>query len=398
MNKNVASQKVTLLVIDTANNVPKTGDAANLTAYVSKDDGSVTVLGDTSATELDATNAPGLYSFDLTQAETNADKLVFSGKSSTADMRVVPLLVYTRPPNFSTLTIANNAVDADLERIAGAVVSAASAQLGVNVVQAGGTAWGSGAITAASIAAAAFTKAKFHADTGLIPLLTGTAGAGSGTTITLTGGVASNDYYNGALVYILSGTGAGQARFITDYVGGTTVAAVDAWITNPDNTSVFAVLPGFAVTVSDIQSGLATATELAKVPKSDSNVTWNATAAAQLQQEATDALNAYDPPTRAEATSDKDEILADTDALALAIDAVLAHLEDAVAEKGQGAPAANAPLVDAVRYLYQWARNKRENDGTQNLFYGDDGTTVKQKQTTAESGGTVAVGEMATGA
>lgn len=51
-------------------------------------------------------------------------------------------------------------------------------------------------------------------------------------------------------------------------------------------------------------------TELAKVPKSDSNVTWNATAAAQLQSEATDALNAYDPPTRAEATADKDEIIA----------------------------------------------------------------------------------------
>jgi uncharacterized protein YunC (DUF1805 family) len=41
-------------------------------------------------------------------------------------------------------------------------------------------------------------------------------------------------------------------------------------------------------------------TELAKVPKSDSNVTWNATALASMQQEATDALNAYDPPTNAE--------------------------------------------------------------------------------------------------
>jgi hypothetical protein len=95
MFKNVAAQKVTFLVIDTAANTPKTGDAANLTAYVSKDDGAVTVLGDTSATELDATNAPGLYSFDLTQAETLADKLVFSGKSSTSGVRVIPLLLYT---------------------------------------------------------------------------------------------------------------------------------------------------------------------------------------------------------------------------------------------------------------------------------------------------------------
>lgn len=47
-------------------------------------------------------------------------------------------------------------------------------------------------------------------------------------------------------------------------------------------------------------TALGTAAELAKVPKSDSNVTWNATAAAQIQTEATDALNAYDPPTNTE--------------------------------------------------------------------------------------------------
>jgi len=41
-------------------------------------------------------------------------------------------------------------------------------------------------------------------------------------------------------------------------------------------------------------------TELAKVPKSDSNVSWNATALAAIQGECTDALNAYDPPTNAE--------------------------------------------------------------------------------------------------
>lgn len=55
--------------------------------------------------------------------------------------------------------------------------------------------------------------------------------------------------------------------------------------------------------VTEIQSGLATAAELAKVPKSDSNVTWNATAAAQIQTEAADALSAYDPPTKAELDS-----------------------------------------------------------------------------------------------
>lgn len=100
MFKNVA-QKVTLLAIDTATNAPKTGDAANLTAYVSKDDGAVTVLTDTSATEKDSTNAAGLYDFDLSQDETNADKLVFSGKSTTANVKIVPLTVYTLPATLS---------------------------------------------------------------------------------------------------------------------------------------------------------------------------------------------------------------------------------------------------------------------------------------------------------
>lgn len=42
---------------------------------------------------------------------------------------------------------------ADVSHIAGSSVSTSSAQIGVNVVNAGGTAWGSGAITAASVAA-----------------------------------------------------------------------------------------------------------------------------------------------------------------------------------------------------------------------------------------------------
>jgi uncharacterized protein YunC (DUF1805 family) len=102
MFKNVASQKVTLLVIDTATNLPKTGDAANLTFYVQKDDGSVTALGDTSAAEVDSTNALGLYVCDLTQAETNGDKLLFTGKSSTSGVRVVPLLLQTVPAGFTS--------------------------------------------------------------------------------------------------------------------------------------------------------------------------------------------------------------------------------------------------------------------------------------------------------
>jgi hypothetical protein len=72
----------------------------------------------------------------------------------------------------------------------------------------------------------------------------GTAQAGASGTITLASGASStDDFYNGAVVKIQSGAGAGQSRRITDYVGSTRVATVDSnWVTNPDNTSVYIVL------------------------------------------------------------------------------------------------------------------------------------------------------------
>jgi hypothetical protein len=114
MFKNVASQKLVVFAFDSTTNTPKTGDAVNLTAYVSKDYGAATVLGDTSATEIDATNAKGYYLFDLTQAETNADTLAFSAKSATANVVVigVPAVVFTAPATgFLAPTTAGRTLD-----------------------------------------------------------------------------------------------------------------------------------------------------------------------------------------------------------------------------------------------------------------------------------------------
>ena len=85
--------------------------------------------------------------------------------------------------------------------------------------------------------------------TGYVNTHTGTAQAGSTTTITLASTAsATNDIYNGMTVYISSGTGDGQIKVITDYVGATKVATVSTWTTNPDNTSVYEVMP--LVTIS----------------------------------------------------------------------------------------------------------------------------------------------------
>lgn len=80
-------------------------------------------------------------------------------------------------------------------------------------------------------------------------LRTGTAQAGAAGTITLDAGASATDgFYNDCQVWIVSATGAAQVRTVLSYVGATKVATITPnWKTNPDNTSVFVILPvGYA--------------------------------------------------------------------------------------------------------------------------------------------------------
>lgn len=122
MFKNVASQKIAMFAYDSTTGAPKTGltTGATLVPYVSKDYGTVTALGTATVTEMDATNAPGWYSFTLAQAESNADALLFSGKSSTANIYVAGQLIFTDPPNYSTFSIDSSGnAKADVAKLLG---------------------------------------------------------------------------------------------------------------------------------------------------------------------------------------------------------------------------------------------------------------------------------------
>ncbi len=111
MFKNVASQKIQMYVYDYSTGDGKTGDSTNLVAYISKDFGSVTSLADTTATEIHSTNARGWYIWDLSQTETNADALLFTG-TSTGSTRVAGQLIYTDPPLYTGLSVdASGRVD-----------------------------------------------------------------------------------------------------------------------------------------------------------------------------------------------------------------------------------------------------------------------------------------------
>lgn len=79
-------------------------------------------------------------------------------------------------------------------------------------------------------------------------ILTGLAQGGAPTTITLAAAQpdfvlhAVDDTYNGKLIRITVGTGAGQARQITDYVGSSRLATVaPGWSVQPDPTSQYAI-------------------------------------------------------------------------------------------------------------------------------------------------------------
>jgi len=94
MYKNVASQKIAVFAWDNAGGTAKTGDAANITGQISIDGGACAATDDTNPTELDATDAPGTYIFDLTQAETNGDMIILQAASSTSDIDIRPVYAY----------------------------------------------------------------------------------------------------------------------------------------------------------------------------------------------------------------------------------------------------------------------------------------------------------------
>lgn len=70
----------------------------------------------------------------------------------------------------------------------------------------------------------------------------GTAQSATGTTLVLRSAAAfANSELIGATLVITGGTGVGQSRVITGYVGSTDTATVDAWTTTPSGTITYAI-------------------------------------------------------------------------------------------------------------------------------------------------------------
>jgi len=82
---------ITYVAWDTDANAGKTGDVANHTLRWVKD--GTSAAPDNSPSEVDATNAPGIYKITLTGTECTCWVGVLAGKSSTADVVVMPVTI-----------------------------------------------------------------------------------------------------------------------------------------------------------------------------------------------------------------------------------------------------------------------------------------------------------------
>lgn len=165
--------------------------------------------------EVDATNEPGIYRFDVPNAA------IASGA-------------------FTIITLAFTGVKTCAVMLPLHVRKA-------NVTQLHGTAWLAPAVAGTPDVAlidGAITGPKLAANSGLKPLYVGAVTSGSATTYVMSGVTAANDNINGYRLRITSGAMVGQCRMIKDWISGTSTLELDvAFTTSLSAADTFVIEP-----------------------------------------------------------------------------------------------------------------------------------------------------------
>jgi hypothetical protein len=185
----------------------KTGDKAQFTLKIIEDGSIGAVAG--SITEVDATNAPGMYSVPISAAENTASMVTLCGVSSTAGVTINPVS-WTNISNVAAISGSTSSAD-NLE------TAAASDTLTSNVKQVNGSTAGASALAL-----------------GAASMLDHTCDAGSTTSsIVADAGLSSvDDFYNDRMLIFISGDLQYSARAIADYDGGSLTFSVSPSFTS----------------------------------------------------------------------------------------------------------------------------------------------------------------------
>jgi fructose-specific component phosphotransferase system IIB-like protein len=298
-----------------------------------------------------------------------------------------------------------------------------------------------GADIAADIIAVKTETASILADTDVLGkqvVLTGQASAGSSTSITLTGGVATAADYDGATCIITGGTGIGQARTILSYAADTVATVTRDWAVAPAADSTFIIIgrdyPAILEAGTAVAGGAATITLDANAPttvdifKNNHIMITAGTGAGQTRLIGAysalrvctvlpnwvtnpDNTSVYQvlPAARVDIQGWAGNVVTGDGDWAALPDAAAINAEvldvlsvDTFAQPGDEAPAATQTLAVMLSYLYkQWRnktwRNKTETTATKIHLYDDAGTNKDHTSTISDDATTFTKGEFGVG-
>jgi hypothetical protein len=252
----VVDQYVYFVGVDATDLKTRETGLTTFTVYRSRNGGAAAAMTTPTINETDATNMPGVYELlldeDMTiDAGDDSQEMVFH--ITHAGMAPVTRTIELYRPKITageTLTVASGLAEitaAQIDQIVDEVwdEDATGHQTSGTFGQTVGDSAGGDSIRTLANG----VNTTLNLVHGLIDADTAQAGA-AGTITLQSGSSADDDFYNNTLIWISGGTGANQARFISDYVGSTKVATVNGnWVVTPDVTSTYSIfafgaLPG----------------------------------------------------------------------------------------------------------------------------------------------------------
>ena len=313
----ISGERITFAIDSNSGSAP-TLSINNLTAASTGTSNDLTYLTGASAAmmqlELSASNTNYLGRAILSITNSASHCPVFH------EYTILPAVVY------DAMIANSDLMQVDLTQIAGAVVAASVAQLGVNAVQAGATAWNSGAIKTTTFTAGALDAAAIAASAIGTSELASSAASAIGAAVwshanvktpltavqTFTEAASAISAYDApthtevsaSLLAIRTDTEDLQAQIGTDGAGLTNMPWNSSWDSEVESEVVDALV-AYKVTTASLTAG---------------SISANAPlTAVQTFAEAASALSAYDAPTHAEVSASLAAIIADTNDLQVQI-------------------------------------------------------------------------------